>query len=243
MRNIKLLVAYQGTRYLGWQKTEMGLSIEEELEKSLSQILGHKVFLQAASRTDAGVHARGQVVNFFTPILIDLEKLQKSLNGTLPKDISIFRVEEAPLDFHPTLQARGKEYLYSVCLGEVQLPFWRYFSWHFGYPIQLDQIEKGARHLIGEHDFSALSNERQESNRRTIFAISLEPSLDQLKIRVSGNNFLYKMVRNIVGTLLYIGCGKIEANALPLILESKQRSRAGVTAPAHGLILEKVNYE
>lgn len=241
--NIKLIIAYEGTHYLGWQKTAMGPSIEEELEKVLTQILRHPVALQAASRTDAGVHAEGQVVNFFTEVEMPLERLQKSLNGLLPKDISVLKIELADKSFHPTLDSRGKEYHYSICLGSTQLPFHRNFSWHFSYPVNLEEMKKAAKHLKGRHDFSAFTNERQEDNVREIFDIMIEPSADRLKIRVSGNNFLYKMVRNIVGTLLYVGCGKLSSEELPAILASRDRTRAGVTAPALGLILKEVYYD
>ena len=243
MRNIKLILAYEGTRYLGWQKTAMGPSIEEELEKVLAQILRHPIALQAASRTDAGVHAEGQVVNFFTAVEIPLEKLQKSLNSLLPKDISVLQMEIAADSFHPTLDSQGKEYHYSVCLVDPQLPFHRNFSWLFSYPINLEEMKKAALFLKGKHDFSAFTNEKQENNVREIFDIVIELNEERLKIRVSGNNFLYKMVRNIVGTLLYIGCGKLSAKEIGAILESKDRTRAGVTAPAHGLVLKEVFYD
>jgi tRNA pseudouridine38-40 synthase len=243
VKNIKLILAYEGTRYLGWQKTAMGLSIEEELEKALAQILQHPVKLQAASRTDAGVHAEGQVVNFFTESEMPLDKLQKSLNSLLPKDISVLKIEEAPEAFHPTLDCRGKEYHYSVCTGSTQLPFHRQFSWHFSYPLDLEAMQKAAEALLGKHDFSAFTNEKQEDNVREIFAIQIEPLDGRLKIRVSGNNFLYKMVRNIVGTLLYAGCGKLPWQEVPSIIASKDRTRAGVTAPAHGLVLKEVIYD
>ncbi len=242
MKNIKLILAYEGTRYLGWQKTAMGRSIEEELEKVLAQILRHPVALQAASRTDAGVHAKGQVINFFTDVEISLDRLQKSLNSLLPGDISVLKIEEADPSFHPTLGSRGKEYRYSVCLGPAQLPFHRNFSWHFAYPVNVEEMKKAAALLKGRHDFSAFTNERQEDNVREIFDIVIEPEEEGLKIRVSGNNFLYKMVRNIVGTLLYVGCGKLSADEIPAILKSKDRTRAGVTAPAQGLVLNEVFY-
>ena len=242
-RNIKLILAYEGTRYLGWQKTISGPSIEEELEKAVTQILRHPVNLQAASRTDAGVHAEGQVVNFFTERDMPLDKLQKGLNSLLPCDISVLQIEEAPESFHPTLQNCGKEYHYFVCLGSTQLPFHRNFSWHFSYPVNIEEMNKAAKHLIGRHDFSALTNERQEDNVREIFEIGIEVLDSRLKIRVSGNNFLYKMVRNIVGTLLYVGCGKLSAEEIPAILNSKDRTLAGVTAPALGLVLKEVFYD
>jgi tRNA pseudouridine38-40 synthase len=243
MKNIKLILAYEGTHYLGWQKTAMGPSIEEELEKVLAKILRHPVALQAASRTDAGVHAEGQVVNFFTASEIALEKLQKSLNSLLPSDISVLKMEEASESFHPTLENQGKEYHYSVCLGSTQLPFHRNFSWHFSYPLHIKEMRKAAALLKGRHDFSAFTNEKQEDNVREIYDIVIESSEERLKIRVAGNNFLYKMVRHLVGTLLYVGCGKLSVEEIPAILDSKDRTRAGITAPAHGLLLKEVYYD
>jgi len=242
-RNIKLILAYEGTHYLGWQKTAMGPSIEEELEKAVTQILQHPVRLQAASRTDAGVHAEGQVVNFFTESEMPLDKLQKGLNGILPNDISVLKMEKAHEDFHPTLESCGKEYHYSVCLGPTQLPFYRNFSWHFTHPVIVEAMKRAALHLIGSHDFSAFTNERQENNVREIFDITIESLDNRIKIRVAGNNFLYKMVRNIVGTLLYVGCGKLTSEEIPAILKSKDRTLAGVTAPAIGLVLKEVFYD
>jgi tRNA pseudouridine38-40 synthase len=239
LKNIKLTVAYEGTHYLGWQKTPMGESIEEELEKAVSKILQHPVKLQAASRTDAGVHARGQIVNFFTEKEIDL----KNINTVTPKDISILDLTVMPDDFHPTLDCTGKEYEYTVCLGQSQLPFHRLFSWHFPYPVDLEMTRKGASLLVGRHDFSAFTNEKHQNNIREIFSIEIIPLDHRIKIQVAGNNFLYKMVRNIVGTLIYVGCGKLKASDLPAILEGKDRTRAGVTAPAHGLCLKKVFYD
>lgn len=243
-KNIKIIIAYEGTEYLGWQKTVTGPNIEGTLEKTLSQILQHPVSLQAASRTDAGVHAEGQVINFFTDKEMGLDRLQKSLNGLLPKDISVLQVAEMPPSFHPTLDCRGKEYHYFVCQGPVQLPFHRRFSWHFPYPLDLNAMERAAQLLQGRHDFAALTNEKQDDNVREIFEINIDPiSSDRLRIRVAGNHFLYKMVRNIAGTLLYVGCGKLSWQEIPEILKSKDRTRAGVTAPAHGLILNQVWYD
>jgi len=247
LQNIKLLIAYDGTRYFGWQKTKMGPSIEEELEKALQKILQEKVQLQAASRTDRGVHAEGQVANFFTlNKQIDLNRLQKSLNSLLPKDISILKVEVAKNDFHPTLDSKGKEYHYQLCYGSIQFPFQRQFSWHFPYFLDIDKMQKAASYFIGEQDFSAFCNERrlmEKSALRSIHCIDILPQDEScLLISVVGNHFLYKMVRNIVGTLAYVGCGKLSLEALPRILTSKDRAQAGVTAPAHGLRLKQVFY-
>jgi len=244
MKNLKLIVAYEGTAYLGWQKTEIGPSIEEELQKVLQQILQHPVKLQAASRTDAGVHAEAQVVNFFTTKEVVLDRLKNSINGLLPADIRIVGIEMMPENFHPTLEAKGKEYHYTICSGPTQLPFHRNFSWHFFKPLDLKKMREAASFLIGKHDFSALTNEKQEDNVREVFHIEIEEmEPTRLRIRVAGNHFLYKMVRNIVGTVVYAGCGMLRLEDVRSLLESKNRSAAGMTAPAHGLTLKKVYYD
>ncbi len=238
--NLKALLAYQGTRYLGWQD-----SIEECLEKALFQIFQKDFVLQAASRTDRGVHAEGQVINFFLAEEVDLKKLRKRINSLLPTDISLLHLEYVREDFHPTLDCTGKEYHYHLCNGSIQLPFHRAFSWHYPYPLSLEEMRRGAEALIGTHDFSAFCNSSpDEKNRvRHVEKIEIVPLPEErLRIAVKGNRFLYKMVRNLVGTLVYVGCGKLSAEDLPRILKNKERAQAGVTAPAHGLILKEVFY-
>jgi tRNA pseudouridine38-40 synthase len=240
MQNTKLTLSYEGTHYLGWQKTPMGPSIEEELEKALATLLRHPVQLQAASRTDAGVHAEGQVVNFFTEGAIGV----KRLNTLLPKDIRIQKVEKMAPSFHPTLDGWGKEYNYFICLGPAQLPFHRLFSWHVKKEVDVEVMQKAALCLQGKHDFSAFTNEPQKESVREIFEIKVIPLPgNRLKIRVSGNRFLYMMVRIIVGTLVDVGSGKISWEEILSILTSKDRTCAGVTAPAHGLFLTSVFYD
>lgn len=243
MNNIYCLLAYCGTRYFGFQKTKMGPSIEEELEKALEKILRHPVNIQAASRTDRGVHAEGQVINFLAEERWDLGKLREKLRGVLPKDISPLELMEAPKEFHPTLDNRGKEYHYHVCTSPVQLPFHREFSWHFHLPLDIEKMRQGAKLLEGRHDFSAFTCLRVEDGVRRIESIEIEAlSGNRLQIRVTGDNFLYKMVRTLVGTLVYVGCGKIGLEEVKSILESRERAKAGMTAPAHGLCLKKVFY-
>ncbi len=246
--NIKLTIAYDGSCYLGWQKTKNGPSIESTLEEVLVQILQEPCVLQAASRTDAGVHASRQIVNFKTyKTPLSLERLHKSLGALLPKDIAVIAVEKAPDDFHPTLDCTGKEYHYHVCFGGLQTPFDRHFSWHFPYILDISLMQEAASILIGERDFSAFCNVKKEQNYehyvrhiRTLNVVELPNQ--RLRFEIEGNNFLYRMVRNLVGTLVYIGCGKISISDLPHILANKKRSEAGVTAPAHGLFLHHVHY-
>lgn len=247
MRNIKLIITYDGSNYLGWQKTSAGPSIEESLENALSQILQDKVELQAASRTDSGVHALGQVVNFHLQNdEMELPRLLKSVNGLLAKDISVLSIEEAKESFHPTLGNEGKEYLYYICSELYQLPFHKDTSWHFPYKIDLETMREAAKLFEGYKDFSAFCNERSQFTRNTfchIEKITIE-QIDGMRfcIAIKGTRFLYKMVRNIVGTLAYIASGKIPLSALEKILESRRRAEAGITAPAHGLVLKQVFY-
>ncbi len=244
MHNLKLIISYLGTPFVGWQKTKMGPSIEETLEKVLAQILQHEVKLQAASRTDARVHAEGQVVNFITPRTLDLKSLQHSLNGMLPKEISVLSIEEMSEDFHPTTACMKKEYWYQLCTRPTQLPFLRETSWHFPYPLDLSQMHEAAEHLRGIHDFSSFCNERALWDRDPVCHIEkIEFLAEQpLKICITGDHFLFRMARNIAGTLAYVGCGKLSAEQIPWILANKDRTLAGVTAPAHGLILKRVYY-
>lgn len=225
----------------------MGPSVEEHLENILSQILQQGVKLQAASRTDAGVHAEGQVVNFLAEKKeVDLNKLQKSLNALLPKQIVAMSLEEMPLEFHPTLDNKGKEYHYFLCNGSFQKPKHRLFSWHFPYPLDLNKMQLAAESFLGTQDFSVFCNELSLSKKNpvcTLHSIDIECFEEgRICFKVRGNRFLFRMMRNLVGTLAYIGCGKIEISEIPTLLKEKQRALAGVTAPSHGLHLMNVFY-
>lgn len=246
-RNLKLTCAYDGTRYFGWQKTNTKPSIEERLQQVLEQILQEPIVLQAASRTDAGVHAKGQVVNFITTKHRHAPRLLFSLNRLLPDDIRILTLEEAASTFHPTLDCSGKEYEYFICNRPVQFPWERFDSWHIPSPLDIKSMGKACRWLIGKHDFEAFCNDKKNAKYtdfiREVTKISIEENDDQrIKITVAGNHFLYKMVRNIVGTLVYVGKGKIAENEVSTILKNKIRTHLGITAPAHGLYLSHVFY-
>ena len=247
MHNIRLKLAYDGSRYLGWQKTKMGPSIEEALESALSKILQHSVYLQAASRTDAGVHAVGQIVNFLTTKDISLDKLRYSLNSMLPYDIKVATLEEAPSSFHPTLDCKSKEYHYHVCYAANQLPHQRHHIWHFPKPLDIGAMREAIPLLLGQKDFASFCNKHINQTyshyTRYVESIEMHELPDQcLRFEIRGNNFLYKMVRNLVGTLLYVGCSKINGEDLADILASEDRRLAGITADAKGLFLVKVNY-
>ena len=249
MHNIKLVIAYDGTHYLGWQTTRMGPSIEATLQAVIEQILQHPAPLQAASRTDAGVHAQGQVVIFLTShIALDLPKFRISLNQLLPKEIVVLQIERMPLSFHPTLDCIGKEYRYHICFGPTQLPHHRFYSWHVPYHLNLNVMHQALPLLIGTHNFAAFCNAKKNARYsdyiREVQCLELiETEHMRLCLRIRGNHFLYKMVRNLVGTLVDIGRGRISLDRVPAILESHHRPEAGVTAPAHGLFLFEIFYK
>ncbi len=231
----KAILAYDGTHYFGWQKTFTGPSIQEELERAICQITGEKVMPEAASRTDRGVHAEGQAVQFALSKPVECQRLQRGLNAALPQDIRVLELSE--LDFHPTLDAIGKEYHYHLCLGPVQDPTQRLYSWHFRHPLDLKLMEENGKDFVGTHDFSAFANAEGKDPICTIESIYFEG-----RFVIKGDRFLYKMVRNIVGTLIYIGCGKLPSGSIRDILASRDRKRGGITAPAHGLHLHQVFY-
>lgn len=244
-QNIRLLIAYDGTSFFGWQKTNAGPSVEGTLQSVLEQILQEKVALQAASRTDRGVHAEGQVVNFLTEKSIPSKR---SLNQLLPPSIRVLDLQEASPTFHPTLDAKGKLYSYALCMGESQAPFFRHFSWHVPDLLKLQDMQKASHYLIGEHDFTSFCNFRENitysDKIRRVENIDFIPlENNRLLIAIRGNHFLYKMVRNLVGTLVTVGRGKMEPERIPEILAAKHRPQAGVTAPAHGLTLKEIYFQ
>jgi tRNA pseudouridine38-40 synthase len=246
--NIKLVIAYDGESYLGWQKTSTGPTVEGLLEAAIKTAVGEDVVLQAASRTDAKVHAQGQVVNFFTSKTVDIPRFSLHLNALLPKDIVVLSTDLMPPSFHPTLDASGKEYHYHICQGMAQLPHYRLYSWHCPYLLDIQSMREAVKYLMGRHNFAALCNAKNQrpikNYYREIKRIEIiELPYQRLRIEVEGINFLYKMVRNIVGLLVAVGRNKLNIETIQEIIEKKDRTLACATAPAHGLLLYKVNYE
>lgn len=243
---LKLILAYEGTRYLGWQKTPTGPSIEGELNKVLETIFQHPIQIEAASRTDRGVHALKQIACFHTDTRLDLDRLHISLCQLLPPDICVKAIEPVPLSFHPTLDVISKTYTYALTTNRFQLPQNRLFEWHYPHPLTKPQMDLAARLLTGTHDFQALTNakknETYDSTIRTIDSIEIVEQDGSFLFTITGPHFLYKMVRNLVGLLIYVGAGKIPLEEIEAILKSKDRKLAGVTAPAKGLTLQQVNF-
>ena len=245
--NVLGILTYDGTDFLGWQKTKMGPSIEEELQKSLEMLLQEPAVLQAASRTDAGVHARGQVFQFFsTKDALDLPLLLYRLNQVLPKSISVKKLEIASPSFHPTVDSKTKEYRYQISNCNFLFPIARTYWWHVPQRLNFEAIEMALPYFLGKKDFSWLCNQKPSETYAhhdcTLETLFLEEKEGLIHITMRGDRFLYKMARNLVGTLVYIGRGRIEGAAVPSLFEKKDRKSAGPTAPACGLFLESVSY-
>lgn len=245
MRNFKVTVAFLGTAYHGFQRQDGGLkTVQGEIERAIQKLLGETVTINGCSRTDAGVHANCFVFNVFLDSTIDERGLQYGLNGVLPPDISVLSVETAPDDFHARYHCKGKEYVYLIHNSEIKSPFLAdrmYRSW---YPIDAEKLDRACKDFIGEHDFKAFCAAAcdKDVTVRRIFDFKVERDGDTVKFTVSGDGFLYNMVRIMVGTLLFINDGKLGEHSIPDIIRSCDRTRAGKTVPPQGLYLNKVFY-
>ena len=243
-RNLKLIIEYQGTRYHGWQIQPNGISIEEKIEEILERLTGQRPKVIGAGRTDAGVHAEGQTAHFKTLSSMDCKALQRGMNALLPNDIVVLNVEEAERDFHALFSAKGKTYRYVILNRAHPSVFERDRCWHISRRLDLDAMREGAMPLIGRHDFSAFqaSGCCARNPVREIRGIEIHAKDGWISITVSANGFLKYMVRNIVGTLVEVGRGKMAPVDVQRILDSRDRTQAGPTAPAQGLFLVFVDY-
>ncbi|HPU29841.1 MAG TPA: tRNA pseudouridine(38-40) synthase TruA [Syntrophorhabdaceae bacterium] len=244
MRNIKLTISYDGTNYHGWQCQPDRKTIQETIKKAIERIVNHEVKVFGGARTDSGVHAMGQVANFFTEKTIDLLSLKKGLNSLLPKDIRVLDAKDVDNDFHARYSAKSKTYVYIILNTPFDSPFFHYYTWHVPYYLDTEIMHKAIKEIVGVHDFSAFKkkNEIYKSNIREVLRAGVKRRKDFIYILIEATGFLRYMVRNITGTLILIGKGKINANAMKDILESKNRDMAGQTAPAKGLFLKKIVY-
>ena len=244
---VKMTLAYDGTEFHGFQRQPGLRTVQGVLETWLSGVAGQAVEVTGASRTDAGVHAREQAVQFdLSKVPIPIERLLHFSKGTLPSDIVVTKVEKVPEQHHVRFDALWKTYRYALDLGKVPDVFQRRYAYHVAQPISAIAMQTAADQLIGTHDFTSFCTARaqQENKVRTIYQISCQRQANELMyIDVTGNGFLHHMVRNIVGTLVAIGTGKMAVDAIPAILEAQDRQKAGPTAPAHGLILWHIEYQ
>ena len=245
MRNIKLLIEYDGTNYLGWQVQAKGLTIQGVIEEKLTLLTGEKIGLIGSGRTDAGVHALGQVAGFKTKSRMETRTLRKALNSLLPSDIVIQEVDEVEEDFHARKNPKSKVYEYRILNREVRSPFHRVYAWHIPQRLNFKEMERASRMLIGEHDFSCFRSVGTPTKTavRKIFRAEWKRNREGFFLfEIEGNGFLKQMVRAIVGTLVEVGKGRVSLEGFREILELKDRSKAGPTAPARGLFLKEVKY-
>lgn len=241
-----MTIAYDGTRYHGFQKQKgTGLkTIQETLEKALSTITNENILVNGSGRTDAGVHAKGQVVNFKSNTKIPQEKLPLAVNSVLPGDIVVKEAVDVSPDFHARFNAKRKTYRYNIYNDRHMSPFWRYYAYHVPIILDVEKMNLGCERFIGEHDFTGFCA-KDTSVRdyvRTIYNCNIQRSGPLLILTVEGNGFLYNMVRIITGTLLDIGKNKGKPEDITFLLHKKDRSLSGATAPPHGLYLFSVNY-
>lgn len=246
MRHIRLLVEYDGTALCGWQRQANGPTVQGHLEEALGRLLAHATQVTGASRTDAGVHARGQVASFRTERAIPLHGIRRGLNSLLPPAIAIREAAEVPDDFHPRFSATGKHYRYTLLTRPDRSPRWRDRAWHRPDPLSIEAMAAAAASLLGEHDFAAFraAGCTAATTTRRVDAIDLSvPDPELLIVDVRGNAFLRNMVRILVGTLVEVGMGRRPVGQVAEILASRDRTRAGITAPAGGLELMEVRYD
>ena len=251
-RNIALKIAYDGTNYHGFQRqlpiTKSTLAIQNVLEDKLQKIFNSKIELAAAGRTDAGVHAFGQVVNFSTDGTIPIDKIPIAASGLLPDDIVVLEAWEAEPDFNARHSAKSKIYIYRILTGRVSNPFVNRYAWHIHYPLNVEAMRKALSILIGRHDFSAFraAGGVPMSPVRTIFSAGVDfddfYGIEAMTIKIHANGFLYHMARNIVGSLVAVGRGRFNVEDFKRIFEGCDRNKAAPTAPPHGLCLYEVFY-
>jgi len=243
---ILLTIAYDGTAYAGWQRQENAVAVQQRVEEALSNLLKRPVDIRAASRTDAGVHALGQRASFFAEDLrIPLNKLPMVLVGLLPPDISVTAAETVSDDFNPRFGAKYKTYAYSLYNASHPNPLLSRYSAFAPHDLNLENMQKAAQHFIGRHDFAAFcaTGSSAKTTVREIYDCNIVKKQNGIiTLSVTGNAFLYNMVRIIAGTLLYVGLGKILSSQIPAIIASKDRKQAGKTMPPQGLVLLEVSY-
>jgi tRNA pseudouridine38-40 synthase len=244
MRNIKLTIEYDGKGFGGWQKQPNKLNIQGEIERAIEEITGEKIDLIGSGRTDSGVNSLGQVANFKTNSQIDIEKIPYAINSKLKKSIVITNAEEVHERFHSRYSVHSKKYRYTINNSKFGTAIYRDMEYHF--PMKLDEakMQEAAKYFEGEHDFKAFkaSGTSSKSSVRTIYKADVKREGDRVYIELTGNGFLYNMVRIISGTLLDVGIGKIRPEEIKDIIESKDRSKSGKTLPARGLCLVEVTY-
>ncbi len=251
MRNLKITLSYDGAEFSGWQVQPHAMTVQGTLASVIGRITGEKVLPQGSGRTDAGVHALAQVMTFVTESSVPTENFLKAMNDILPEAIRVLEVKEAASDFHARHSARAKTYRYRIYRGSICPPFLARYVWHYPYPLYEEAMAQAAGLVVGEHDFTSFAavdpergkDDQPASNVRRIFSSAWQRTGEEFVYEVRGNGFLHHMVRNLVGTFILVGKGTLQADDVKRILQARNRSAAGATAPASGLYLVNVEYE
>lgn len=244
MRNLKVIMAYKGTVYHGYQKQENAVTIQETVEKCVSRVLNTETSITGCSRTDAGVHANQYCFSVLTDREIPVRNFVRGVNGYLPSDISLLSCEEVPEDFHARYSCKAKEYVYLIHNSECRNPFAEDLQYHYRRKMDLDLMRRAASYFVGTHDFRSFCSAHTDKTDtvRTVYDLSIEKEGELVTVRIKGDGFLYNMVRIIVGTLLWVNEGKINPEDIPKIMSRNDRKFSGKTAQAHGLYLNQVFY-
>lgn len=245
MKRVKMIVAYDGTSYCGWQIQNNGITIEEVLNRTLTDLLKEPVIVTGASRTDSGVHSEGNVAVFDTENRMPADKICFALNQRLPDDIRVLHSEEVSETYHPRKQNCVKTYDYKIMNRKIEIPTMRLYSYFCYFPLDVEKMREAAAYLVGEHDFKSFCTARGQAEEtvRTIYSLEVLKSDDLITIRIKGNGFLYNMVRIIAGTLMKVGMGVYPPHHLEEILDARDRNAAGPKAAAKGLTLVSLEYE
>jgi tRNA pseudouridine38-40 synthase len=249
MRNLKVILSYDGAEFSGWQVQPNALTVQGTLASAIGRITGEKVLPQGSGRTDAGVHALAQVMTFVTESSVPAGNFLKALNDILPASVRVLEVTEAPAGFHARHSARAKTYRYRIYREGICPPFLARYVWHYPYPLAEEEMARAATLVVGEHDFTSFAAVDPERGRgeavlnvRNIFSSSWERLGEELVYTVRGSGFLHHMVRNLVGTFILVGKRTLQVHDVSRILQARERSAAGATAPASGLYLVGVEY-
>lgn len=246
MRNILLSLCYDGTNYHGWQVQKNALTVQEVFQRAMFRLFGENVDVKGCSRTDAGVHANMYCVSAKIGSNIPCERLSMAINRFLPSDIAVTSAVDVPMDFHARYSCTGKEYVYKIWNAPIRNPFWRGRAFHYWYPLDVEKLNLAARNFIGTHDFTSfctIDKRNPENMVRTVKAFLVERKEPLVEIRVTADGFLYNMVRIMVGTLLHVAMGRIKPHEISSIILARDRAKAGPTAVAHGLYLNRVFYD
>ena len=245
MKRVKLTVAYDGTNYCGWQIQPNGVTIEEKLNQAICKLTGEEITVIGASRTDSGVHALGNVAVFDTNSSIPPERFSYALNQRLPEDIVIVKSEEVPLEWHPRYQDTLKTYEYHIINSRVAIPTKRLYNCFISFPLDVEKMRQGAAYIVGEHDFASFCCIRTNAKTtvRTVTDLQIVQNGEEITIRITGNGFLYNMVRIITGVLIRVGRGFYEPEKVKELLDGVERTQEAITAPPQGLYLIEIQYE